>query len=96
MVQRDLNGKDVPEDSEPGTHGYLELVGNRGMLDKVEAVLFNPAPSHYDRVWLVNYFKYVGYDNDQICGIIHVLNEWDGYSAQITYVQVSSIRRSTK
>jgi DNA primase large subunit len=74
----------------------LSLIYKREKRDDVEAVLFNPAPSHYDRLWMVGFLFYAGYTSLQVCDLIYDLNEWDKYDEKTTYNQVMSIAKTFK
>jgi hypothetical protein len=54
-------------------------------------VLQNPNASHFERLWLVGFLKWVKYGYKDILNIIHALNEWRDYDSHITKIQVHSV-----
>jgi hypothetical protein len=54
-------------------------------------VLQNPNASHFERLWLVGFLKWVKYGYKDILNIIHNLNEWSDYDSNITKIQVHSV-----
>jgi hypothetical protein len=55
------------------------------------AVLENVHPGHTERLDLVRFLGYVGYDVQQVCDIIHYGCAWANYSENMTYNQVVSV-----
>ncbi|WAM22728.1 MAG: hypothetical protein OI715_01120 (plasmid) [Candidatus Methanoperedens sp.] len=70
------------------------------MLDKIISerkredilrVLHAVHPSHKQRLWLVGFLDYVGYNLPDILGIIASENRWKGYDRDKTAYQASSV-----
>lgn len=57
------------------------------------AILENINPGHDDRLYLVRFLGYVGYDAQHVCDIIHYGCAWANYSQNMTYNQVMSVFR---
>lgn len=58
-------------------------------------VLHSGDPSHYQRLWLVGFLKFVGYSPEEICSIIDMEACWGDYDATMTYNQVQSVFRAS-
>jgi hypothetical protein len=54
-------------------------------------VLYSVHPTHKQRLWLVGFLNYVGYNLWEILGIIATENHWRGYDRDKTAYQASSV-----
>ncbi len=59
-------------------------------------ILHSESPSHYERLWLVGFLRFVGYSFDETCSIIHEENSWVGYDPIMTYNQVRSVFKGSR
>lgn len=60
-------------------------------------VLHSVDASHYERLWMVGFLRFVGYDEVDILDIIHKGTSWADYDPKMTQRQVTSIfRRNAK
>lgn len=71
----------------------LDRIGNIQKKNEIIDKLSNPTPSHYERVWMVNYLLGIGWTGSEIYSLIAQENEWDNYSDNMTYNQVMGIER---
>lgn len=56
-------------------------------------ILHSEHPDHYERLWLVGFMRFVGYDELEILDIIQKGNSWSNYDPKMTQRQVSSVFR---
>jgi hypothetical protein len=63
--------------------------------NEIFQVLQNPNATHFERLWLVGFLKWVGYDFNHVLNIIHNLNKWEDYNKNITTIQVRSVFSSS-
>ncbi len=71
----------------------LSKIKSFEIQQKIYNILHSEDPSHYERLWMVGFLKYVGYTVEEICDIINAEASWIDYDARVTYCQVSSIFR---
>ena len=57
------------------------------ILDK----LANPHPTHYERLWLVGFLKFVGYSKEEVLEILKVHAKWDEFDDSISWYQICTI-----
>ncbi|CAG0971221.1 hypothetical protein METP1_01253 [Methanosarcinales archaeon] len=69
----------------------LEKILSDRKRDGVLNVLHSVHPTHNQRLWLVGFLDYVGYDLPEILGIIASENRWKGYDRDKTAYQASSV-----
>jgi hypothetical protein len=94
MVQKTLDGKDlVIKAMGHSQFTGLDRVCNIQKRNEIQEKLSNPTPSHYERVWLVNYLLGIGWNGSDIYNLIAKENEWDNYDDNMTYNQIMGIER---
>ena len=85
----------------PPIHNHHEFCGlmrvrNPHKRTEISEKLSNPDPSHYERVWMVNYLLGCGWTGNEIYNLISCENEWDHYSDNMTFNQVMGIEKGYK
>ncbi|HYN44416.1 MAG TPA: hypothetical protein VER35_00295 [Candidatus Limnocylindrales bacterium] len=69
----------------------LDKIFSDRKREDVFSVLHAVHPSHKQRLWLVGFLDYVGYDLREILGIIASENRWRGYDREKTAYQAFSV-----
>jgi len=59
--------------------------------NEVLNILEKEEPTHYERLWVVGYLKWLGFTADEIMEIIDNHNNWLDYDRNITWYQICSV-----
>jgi hypothetical protein len=70
---------------------FLFKVYSPSKRTEILDILRAPNPTHYERLWLVGFLKYIGYSYEEVLQIIELLCEWSDYNPEITAYQVRSV-----
>ena len=69
----------------------LEKVYSPKKQLEISDILQAANPSHFERLWMVGFLRYVGHSSDEVIEIIDQHCEWSDYSPGITAYQVRSV-----
>ena len=69
----------------------LEKVYSPKKQLEISDILQAANPSHFERLWMVGFLRYVGHSFDEVVEIIDQHCEWSDYSPRITAYQVRSV-----
>ena len=72
---------------------YLNKVNSDKKALECAAILEAGHPTHSERLWLVGFLKFCGYDMSEVLGIIREHCQWADYNERITSYQVSTVFR---
>ena len=72
---------------------YLNKVNSDKKALECAAILEASHPTHSERLWLVGFLKFCGYDMSEVLGIIREHCQWADYNERITSYQVSTVFR---
>ena len=70
---------------------YLNKVGSDKKAIECAAIIEAGHPTHFERLWLVGFLRYVGYTMIEVTDIIHDNCQWSDYNAAITSYQVGTV-----
>ena len=59
--------------------------------NEVLNILRKEKPTHYERLWVVGYLKWLGFDAEEVMDIIDNHNNWLDYDRNITWHQICSV-----
>jgi hypothetical protein len=72
----------------------LDKVKSDRKRNEILRILYDPYPEHFQKVWLVGFLHWVGYDRNEIIGIIKNLNRWVKFDLKVTSYMVDSVLKS--
>jgi hypothetical protein len=72
---------------------YLNKVMSDKKAIEISDILEACRPTHPQRLWLVGFLKFAGYQMDEVLDIIREHCHWSDYNTQITAYQVGTIFR---
>lgn len=70
---------------------YLNKVMSDQKALEISGILETCRPTHPQRLWLVGFLKFAGYQMDEVLDIIREHCHWSDYNTQITAYQVGTI-----
>lgn len=73
----------------------LKIIPERRYNEIIQK-LHDDDPTHYERVWLVSYLKWIGFTAEQVMEIIEKHNNWLDYNPDYTWYQICSIFKITR
>jgi len=87
--------EEVVRKANPALRLFFKPEGIKLMPEKryneVMNILQKEEPTHYERVWLVGYLKWLGFDAEEVMEIIDNHNNWLDYDRNITWYQICSV-----
>ncbi|MCW3140639.1 MAG: hypothetical protein N2V72_00445 [Methanophagales archaeon] len=87
--------EELAKKANPALRLYYKPEGVKIMPEKryneVLNILQKEEPTHYERLWLVGYLKWLGFNADEVMDIIDNHNNWLDYKRNITWYQICSV-----
>ena len=87
--------EELAKKANPALRLFFKPEGLKLMPEKryneVINILQKEEPTHYERLWMVGYLKWLGFTEDEIMAIIDNRNNWLDYDRNITWYQVCSV-----
>jgi len=87
--------EELAKKANPALRLYYKPEGVKIMPEKryneVLNILQKEEPTHYERLWLVGYLKWLGFNADEVMDIIDKHNNWLDYKRNITWYQICSV-----
>ncbi|MCD6147902.1 hypothetical protein J7J18_00845 [bacterium] len=87
--------EELAKKANPALRLYYKPEGVKIMPEKryneVLNILQKEEPTHYERLWLVGYLKWLGFNVDEVMDIIDKHNNWLDYKRNITWYQICSV-----
>jgi len=71
----------------------LEKVYKKNMRERINDILENPDPGHYQKLWMVGFLKFCGYTDQEIVDLIMNESAWEKLDERKTFCQVRSVKR---
>jgi hypothetical protein len=70
---------------------YVNKVNSDKKALECAAILEASHPTHSERLWLVGFLKFCGYDMSEVLGIIREHCQWADYNDRVTSYQLGTI-----
>jgi len=87
--------EELAKKANPALRLFFKPEGIKLMPEKryneVMNILQKEEPTHYERLWVVGYLKWLGFTADEIMEIIDNHNNWLDYDRNITWYQICSV-----
>jgi len=87
--------EEVARKANPALRLFFKPEGVKIMPEKryneVIDILQKEEPTHYERLWVVGYLKWLGFGADEVMEIIDNHNNWLDYDRNITWYQICSV-----
>ena len=87
--------EELAKKANPALRLFFKPEGIKLMPEKryneVMKILQKKEPTHYERLWVVGYLKWLGFTADEIMEIIDNHNNWLDYDRNITWYQICSV-----